>query len=168
MLTILMWTHGRSVDYATLAAVNVETYLHADLAQVTIQELRRRLDTGDLTAVRLVEMHLERIEALDRNGPGLRSVIELNPDALDIAERMDIERGDGHSRGPLHGIPILVKDNIDTGDRMLTTAGSLRLAGRPAPTDAALVTTLREAGEGGPGQNNPPQRADLRSSGVAS
>ena len=148
--------------------MNEQAPPHPELAQVTVQELRRRLETGALTAVRLAEMHLERIESLDRNGPRLRSVIELNPDALDIAERMDRERADGKVRGPLHGIPILVKDNIDTGDRMLTTAGSLSLAGAPAKTDAALVARLREAGMVLLGKTNLSEWANFRSSRSAS
>ena len=148
--------------------VNDEAYPHPELARVTVQELRRHLETGDLTAVRLVEMHLERIESIDRKGPGLHSIIELNPDALDIAERMDRERGDGHARGPLHGIPILVKDNIDTGDRMLTTAGSLSLAGSPARADAALVARLREGGMVLLGKTNLSEWANFRSSRSAS
>jgi amidase len=148
--------------------VNDDAYLHPELAQVTIQELRGRLETGELTAVRLAEMHLERIEALDRKGPGLRSIIELNPDALAIAERIDRERSNGHARGPLHGIPVLVKDNIDTGDRMLTTAGSLSLTGAPAPADAALVARLRRAGMVLLGKTNLSEWANFRSSRSAS
>lgn len=145
-----------------------QAHPHPELAEVTLQELRRRLETGSLTAVRLAEMHLERIESLDRKGPCLRSVIELNPDALEIAERADRERADGHARGPLHGIPILVKDNIDTGDRMLTTAGSLSLAGAPAKADAALVTRLRGAGMVLLGKTNLSEWANFRSSRSAS
>ena len=148
--------------------MNDKAHPHPELAEVTIQELRLRLETSDLTAVRLVEMHLERIEAVDRNGPGLHSIIELNPDALDIAEGMDRERGDGHVRGPLHGIPILVKDNIDTGDRMLTTAGSLALAGAPARADAALVARLRDSGMVLLGKTNLSEWANFRSSRSAS
>ncbi len=148
--------------------MNGQGHPHPELAQVTIQELRRRLETGDLTAVRLAEMHLERIEAVDRKGPCLRSIIELNPDALEIAASADRERADGRVRGPLHGIPILVKDNIDTGDRMLTTAGSLSLAGAPASADAALVTRLRGAGMVLLGKTNLSEWANFRSSRSAS
>ncbi|MGA7913434.1 MAG: amidase [Candidatus Dormiibacterota bacterium] len=148
--------------------MNDQGHPHPELAEVTIQELRGRLETGELTAVRLVEMHLERIESLDRKGPGLRSIIELNPDALAIAERIDRERADGHALGPLHGIPILVKDNIDTGDRMLTTAGSMSLAGAPARADAALVAKLRGAGMVLLGKTNLSEWANFRSSRSAS
>ncbi|HEY1455510.1 MAG TPA: amidase family protein, partial [Candidatus Dormibacteraeota bacterium] len=139
-----------------------------ELVEATIEELRARLDSGELTAVRLAEMHLERIEAIDRRGPALRSVIELNPEAIDIAERLDRERRDGRVRSPLHGIPILVKDNIDTGDRMLTTAGSLALAAAPAPADAALVARLRDAGMVLLGKTNLSEWANFRSSRSAS
>ena len=139
-------------------------YPHPELAQATIQELRGRLQSGELTAVRLADMHLERIEAIDRNGPALRSIIELNPDALEIAERLDRERGAGHVRGGLHGIPVLVKDNIDTGDRMLTTAGSMSMTGAPAPADAPLVAQLREAGMVLLGKTNLSEWANFRSS----
>jgi amidase len=159
---------GAAGQLRNTCGVNDKAHPHPELATVTIQELRDRLESRDLTAVRLVEMHLERIEAVDRNGPGLHSIIELNPDALDIAERMDRERAAGHSRGPLHGIPILVKDNIDTGDRMLTTAGSLALAGAPASADAALVVRLREAGMVLLGKTNLSEWANFRSSRSAS
>ncbi|MGH7764879.1 MAG: amidase [Candidatus Dormibacteraceae bacterium] len=148
--------------------MNEPAFPHPELAEVTLQELRRRLESGELTAVRLAEMHLERIEAIDRAGPALHSVIELNPDALSIAEQSDRERRAGHARGPLHGIPILVKDNIDTGDRMLTTAGSLSLAGAPAPADAPLVARLRAAGMVLLGKTNLSEWAFFRSSRGAS
>ena len=113
---------------------------------------------------RLAEMHLERIEAVDRVGPSLRSVIEFNPDWEEIADRLDRERREGRQRGPLHGVPVLVKDNIDTGDRMLTTAGSLALAGAPAPADAPLVARLRAAGMLLLGKSNLSEWANFRSS----
>src|ERR1700716_2374923 len=117
-----------------------------ELADTSIAELSQRLDSGELTVRQLAEMHLERIAAVDQVGPSLRSVIEINPDWEEIADRLDRDRREGSVRGPLHGIPLLVKDNIDTGDRMLTTAGSLALMGRPAPADAPLVARLRAAG----------------------
>ncbi len=119
---------------------------HPDLAEASISDLRRRLDGGELSVRRLAEMHLERIEAIDQVGPSLRSVIEVNPDWEEIAGRLDPQRADGRDRGPLHGIPVFIKDNIDTGDRMLTTAGSFALTGAPAPADAPLVARLRAAG----------------------
>ena len=117
------------------------------------------------TARRLVEMHLERIAAVNTQGPQLRAVIELNPDALTIADQLDAEPS---KRGPLHGIPVLLKDNIDTGDRMLTTAGSLAMTGAPAPADAPLVTRLREAGAVILGKANLSEWANFRSSRSAS
>ena len=155
-------------DLRDTSAVKQPVGPHPELAEVTIQELRERLQRGELTATRLVEMHLERIDALDRRGPNLRAVIELNPDAHDLAERLDRERSGGHVRGPLHGIPVLVKDNIDTGDRMLTTAGSLSLAGAPASADAPLVARLREAGMVLLGKTNLSEWANFRSSRSAS
>jgi amidase len=109
-------------------------------------------------------MHLERIAAVDQAGPGLHSVIELNPEWEEIADRLDKERREGRGRGPLHGLPVLVKDNIDTGDRMLTTAGSLALAGAPAPADAPLVARLRAAGMLLLGKTNLSEWANYRSS----
>ena len=111
-----------------------EVVPHPDLADASIADLRSRLDSGELTVRRLAEVHLERIAAIDKAGPTLRSVLELNPDWEEIAERLDAERR-GSWFGDHSGIPVLVKDNIDTGDRMLTTAGSLALAGAPAPAD---------------------------------
>jgi len=101
---------------------------------------------GRYTARAITELYIRRIEALDRRGPELRHVLEINPDALEIAERLDAERRAGRVRGPLHGIPVLLKDNIDTHDRMTTTAGSLALEGSIPPRDAHIVTRLREAG----------------------
>ena len=112
----------------------------------TVAELRAAMDAGRVSAAGLVEHYLERIETLDRNGPTLRAVIEVNPDARSLAQALDTERQTQGARGPLHGIPVLLKDNIDTGDRMLTTAGSLALLGAPAPRDATVAARLRQAG----------------------
>ena len=117
-----------------------------DLDEVTIEQLQARMASGALTARQLVEAYLERIEAVDRGGPRLRSIIETNPDALEIADALDRERADGHVRGPLHGIPIVLKDNIDTADRMQTTAGSLALLGVAVTEDAPVARRLRDAG----------------------
>src|ERR1700716_1478829 len=135
-----------------------------ELADTSIAELSQRLDSGELTVRQLAEMHLERIAAVDQVGPSLRSVIEINPDWEEIADRLDRERREGHARGPLHGIPVMVKDNIDTGDRMLTTAGSLALADAPAPGDAPLVARLRAAGMLLLGKTNLSEWANFRSS----
>ena len=125
-------------------------------------ELGRKLSQGEITSVELVEMCLERIASLDAQLT--RSVIEVNPDALDIARRRDAEQRRGLARGPLHGLPLLVKDNIDTGDRMLTTAGSLAMTGAPAPRDAPLVARLRRAGAVLIGKTNLSEWANIRSS----
>jgi len=117
-----------------------------DLEELTIADLQRRLEGGQDTSRSLVDKYIARIEQLDRGGPALNSVIELNPDARSDADRLDTERKAGKIRGPLHGIPILIKDNIATADRMHTTAGSMALAGSPAPHDAFIVGRLREAG----------------------
>jgi amidase len=131
--------------------------------ELTIAEAQQQMARGVLTSRALVERYLARIDAVDRRGPSLHSILEINPDALSIADRLDAERRAGHVRGPLHGIPIVIKDNIATGDRMLTTAGSLALAGRPAPHDAFLVTRLREAGAVLLGKSNLSEWANFRS-----
>jgi amidase len=119
-----------------------------DLADhsLSMVELQARLVRGETSSVALVESYMARIAAIDSSGPRINSVIECNPDAEKLAARLDSERKAGKLRGPLHGIPILVKDNIDTGDRMQTTAGSLAMIGKPAPTDAFIVQQLRAAG----------------------
>ena len=116
------------------------------LEEATIADMRQAMAAGETTARELVLRYLRRISALDRSGPFLGSLIELNPDALAIADSLDRERALGRLRGPLHGIPVVLKDNIDTGDRMHTSAGSLALADSYARDDAALVARLRSAG----------------------
>jgi amidase len=135
---------------------------HPELAEASASDLSRRLAGGELSSVELVQMSLDRIAELDPQMT--RSVIELNPDALDIAKRRDDERRRGRVRGPLHGLPVLVKDNIDTGDRMLTTAGSLAMTGAPALRDAPLVARLRSAGAVLIGKTNLSEWANIRSS----
>src|SRR5215217_6928029 len=107
-----------------------------ELEEATVTQLQDAMASGRYTSRRLVELYTQRINAIDRSGPALRSVIELNPDALSIADTLDAERKAGRVRGPLHGIPLLIKDNIDTGDRMMTTAGSLALQGSIAARDS--------------------------------
>ncbi|HJQ66307.1 MAG TPA: amidase family protein, partial [Gemmatimonadales bacterium] len=116
-----------------------------ELEDVSVAQLKSGLESGRYTSRRLCQLYLARIEEIDRRG-GLRSVIETNPDALAIADRADAERRAGRGRGALHGIPVLIKDNIATGDKMKTTAGSLALADAPAPRDAFVAQRLREAG----------------------
>ena len=129
----------------------------------TITEMQSLMESGALTARELVRMYLERIEAIDRQGPCLGSVIEVNPDVLAIAQALDVERQEKGPRGPLHGIPILVKDNIDTADEMTTASGSLALQGVRAKQDAFLVQRLREAGAVILGKANLSEWANFRS-----
>ena len=138
--------------------------LPLSLEEATLDELRAGLESGRWTSQALVAKYLARIGTLDKAGPSLRAVIEINPDALALAEALDQERLKTGSRGPLHGIPILVKDNLDTADRMKTTAGSLALQGAPAPAkDAFVVQKLREAGAVILGKTNLSEWANLRS-----
>ena len=134
-----------------------------ELEEATIADLQQRMQSGQETARSLAEKYIARIEAIDRNGPALHSVIEINPDALAIADRLDAERKSRGPRGPLHGIPVLLKDNIATADRMMTTAGSLALAGVTPPKDAFIVTRLREAGAVILGKTNLSEWANFRS-----
>ncbi len=117
-----------------------------ELDEVTVDQLQASMASGERTARSIAEMYLERIEALDGQGIELRSIIETNPDALAIADELDAERAAGNVRGPLHGIPVALKDNIDTHDRMTTTAGSLALEGSIPPQDSFIAARLREAG----------------------
>ena len=117
-----------------------------DPCGATIAELQAALRAGRLTSLRLTERFLERVEAIDRSGPRLNAVLEVNPDVREIADALDRERASSGSRGPLHGIPLFLKDNIATADRLHTSAGSLALKDCIAPRDAFLVTRLREAG----------------------
>src|ERR1051325_5548031 len=132
------------------------------LPEWTISELQERMESGELTARRLVELYSERISEVDKNGPYINSVIELNPDALVIADSLDEERKAGKTRGALHGIPILIKDNIDTHDRMQTTAGSLALEGHIAEKDAFIVRQMRKAGAVILGKTNLSEWANFR------
>jgi amidase len=133
------------------------------MEELSVQELQEKMASGELTALGLLESYLERIDQLDRHGPAIHAVIELNPDAPQIAATLDLERQAGRIRGPLHGIPILIKDNIDTHDRMQTTAGSLALEGNLAPRDAFLVKRLRAAGAVILGKTNLSEWANYRS-----
>jgi len=132
------------------------------LPEWTITELQEKMETGELTARRLAELYLARIEAVDKDGPYLNSIIEHNPDALDIADALDVERQAGKTRGALHGVPILIKDNIDTHDHMQTTSGSLALEGNIAEKDAFIVKQLRKAGAVILGKTNLSEWANFR------
>lgn len=117
-----------------------------DLLETTVQNIQAAFASGELTALELTMQYLERIAEIDQSGPCLNAVLEINPDALDIAEALDREYAQHGPRSPLHGIPVLIKDNINTHDKMHTSAGSLALANNYAPYDAHIVTRLREAG----------------------
>jgi amidase len=134
-----------------------------ELDEYTITELQQQMSSGKLTARSITEKYLDRIEEIDRKGPRVNSVIEVNPDAMAIAEALDKEREQKGPRGPLHGVPILIKDNIDTADRMKTTAGSLALAEAAAPKDAFLADRLRQAGAVLLGKTNLSEWANFRS-----
>ena len=134
----------------------------ADSVGLTIAEASRRMAEGELTSETLTRQYLERIAAIDAGGPMLKSVLELNPDALAIAAERDVERAAGTVRGPLHGVPVLVKDNIDTADTMHTTAGSLALMGSVPAQDATVVARLREAGAVILGKANLSEWANMR------
>jgi len=118
----------------------------ADYSEYDIESLQTLMQKGELTSRQLVQYYIDRIEAIDRNGPKLNSIIQLNPQAIEIAIELDAERQRSGPRGPMHGIPVVLKANIDTADEMETTAGSLALKGHIAPADAFVVEKLREAG----------------------
>lgn len=134
-----------------------------ELDELTIPDLQRGMQSGKYSARSLVEKYTERINEIDKRGPALRSVIELNPDAEAIAANLDRERKERGPRGPLHGIPILIKDNIDTRDRMMTTAGSLALIGAKPFQDAYVAKKLRDAGAVILGKTNLSEWANFRS-----
>jgi amidase len=135
-----------------------------ELDEATVADLQSRMASGRMSSHAITQAYLERIAALDRKGPSLRHVIEVNPDALAIADSLDRERKAGRTRGPLHGIPIVIKDNLDTADRMMTTAGSLALEGSIAPQDSTVAAKLRVAGAVILGKTNLSEWANFRSS----
>lgn len=134
-----------------------------DLDEMTVAEMQEGIRSGRFTARSLTDAYLRRIEATDKRGPALNAIIELNPDAFAFADSLDREWSEKRARGPLHGIPILIKDNIDTADRMHTTAGSLALAESIASRDAFIVQRLREAGAVILGKTNLSEWANIRS-----
>ncbi len=135
-----------------------------ELAEATIADLQASMQSGARTAVSIAQGYLARIDAVDRQGPAINAVIELNPDSLAIAEALDRERRDKGPRGPLHGIPVVLKDNIDSADRMRTSAGSLALGESMAARDAFIVERLRAAGCVLLGKTNLSEWANFRSS----
>ncbi len=155
---------------AAPTAVNFER--HFELDEITIDEVQKALQSGQYSSRSLTEKYLKRIAEIDKAGPKINSVIELNPEALRIAETLDQERKSKKLRGPLHGVPVLIKDNIDTGDRMNTTAGSLALVGSDSESDAGsrprndafVAVQLRKAGAVILGKTNLSEWANIRSS----
>lgn len=139
-----------------------------EIVEATITEIQDALESGTITSRQLVLMYYERIADHDKNGLTINSVLEINPDALFIAEALDVERSLQGPRGPLHGIPVLLKDNINTGDKMHTSAGSLALANSFAEKDAFIVTKLREAGAIIMGKANMTEFANFMTRGMPS
>jgi len=138
-----------------------------ELEEITVGDLQDGMKSGRFTARSITAQYLERIEKLDRRsskGPEVNAVIEINPDALRIAERLDRERRERGLRGPMHGIPVLIKDNIATADQMMTTAGSLALVGAKPPRDSFVAKRLRDAGAVLLGKTNLSEWANIRSS----
>src|SRR6266849_6705638 len=148
--------------FALLVAISVSAQptVHNEK---TIAQLQAEMAAGTLSWVDLTNYYITRILALDQNGPNVNSVIELNPDALSMAQNADNLRAKGRVLGPLHGIPVLLKDNIDTGDKMQTTAGSFALAGKPAIHDSTVAAKLRDAGAVILGKTNLSEWANFRS-----
>jgi amidase len=134
-----------------------------ELNEITIDQLQQKMQSNAFTSRQITALYLKRIDAIDKNGPKLNAVIELNPAALDIADAMDKERAAGKVRGPLHGIPVLIKDNITTGDKMHTTAGALAIADNMMKEDAFIVKKLRDAGAVLLGKTNLSEWANFRS-----
>ena len=151
----------RTPNAATPLPAEVKPF---ELDEVTIPQLQDGMKSGKYTAQSLVEKYLARIDEIDKRGPAVNAIIELNPDALSIAKALDQERNAKGARGPLHGIPVLIKDNIDTADRMMTTAGSLALVGSKPPKDSFVAQRLRAAGAVILGKTNLSEWANIRSS----
>ncbi len=155
---------------ATLASIAQPARSHPgstvpdfDFSGLSVAELQAKMQAGEVTARQLTQAYLSRIDHVDRSGPTLRSVLEVNPEAIQIAEAMDRERAEGKVRGPMHGIPVMVKDNLDTADQMMTTAGSLALVGSKPKQDSAVVRHLRDAGAILIGKTNLSEWANFRS-----
>jgi len=134
-----------------------------ELNEITVDALQQKMKSGEMTSRSITELYLKRIDAIDKAGPTINSVIEINPEALTIADAMDAERKSGKVRGPLHGIPILIKDNIDTADKMMNTAGSIAMEGNLPSEDSFIAKKLREAGAVILGKTNLSEWANFRS-----
>ncbi|AFD07724.1 amidase [Solitalea canadensis] len=162
-LSTLLSTSCNSNKTAAPEKQAIDDLLAFVLNEETIQGLQKKMADGVYTAEQLTELYLKRIDEIDKNGPRLTAVIELNPDAVAIARQMDGERKAGRVRGPMHGIPVLIKDNIDTADKMQTTAGSLAMEGHIAAKDAFIIQKLRAAGAVILGKTNLSEWANFRS-----
>ena len=149
--------------YGAVGSQSTKIATTLNLEEITIQALQSKMQSGEESSVSITKAYLERIKEIDKAGPMLNSIIELNPESINIAESLDLERKNGKIRGPLHGIPILVKDNINTGDQMQTTAGSLALVGNHAKEDAFVMKQLRDAGVVLLGKTNLSEWANFRS-----
>lgn len=152
--------HAAAQEAAARMAPAVPAF---ELEEATLADLQKGMQSGKWTARSIAETYLKRIDQLDRQGPTLRSMLDINPDALAIADELDRERKTGKSRGPLHGIPVLIKDNLDTHDRMTTTAGSLALEGSIPAQDSTVAKKLREAGAVLLAKTNLSEWANIRS-----
>lgn len=158
----LMQSAGASITALASGLISAAPTDVADfeLNESTIDSLQQKMKAGQLTSQQLTKLYLDRIAAVDKK---INAILELNPDAMSIAAKMDTERKAGKIRGPLHGIPVLIKDNIDTGDKMMTTAGAAALIGNKASKDAFIVSRLREAGAILLGKTNLSEWANFRS-----
>ena len=160
--TVALATITKLSDGATEKAATPPAAYELD--ELTTSDLQAGMKSGKYTARSITRMYLDHIDEIDKHGPAINSVIELNPDALAIADALDNERKAGRVRGPLHGVPILIKDNIDTHDRMTTTAGSLALGGSIPLQDSFVASKLRDAGAVIICKTNLSERANFRSS----
>ena len=161
--TLLVTTLLTSILYATGSAAQSATPGPKNYNEMTVAQLEALMAAGKLTSVKLTDYYIDRILELDQSGPGVNAVIELNPDALNIAKQMDKLRQKGIILGPMHGIPVLLKDNVDTGDQMQTSAGSFALVGHPALRDSTVAANLRAGGAVILGKTNLSEWANFRS-----
>ncbi|MFM7293770.1 MAG: amidase [Burkholderiales bacterium] len=164
LVTFLTTTAGALTgEFAMAASTSTTSNAVPDVSDASVATLQAAMQSGKTSSQSIVRAYLARIKALDKNGPRINSVIELNPDALLIARALDAERKAGKVRGPMHGIPVLIKDNIATSDKMQTTAGSLALVGSRPNRDAFIVAKLRDAGAVIIGKTNLSEWANFRS-----
>jgi amidase len=155
---------GAAREVSPAVAASPDAVKPFELDEITISELQGGMESGRFTAQSLTQKYLERIDTMDKRGPSVNAIIEINPDAMAIARDMDRERKAKGARGPLHGVPVLIKDNIDTADRMMTTAGSLALVGSKPSKDSFVAQRLRAAGAVILGKTNLSEWANIRSS----